>query len=552
MKKLLVSFVSLLICIIATASTLDGYVRDTDGNPIAGVQVSDGDAISYTDHEGYYCICSWKRHGYVFIEIPSNYEAPLDGVFPHFWEPLLPEEVDEVHNFTLKRVDNQEHVTLFLGDFHLCDRKSLKDVEQFRICASEIRERVASYREQGKSVYVMTLGDMTWDLYWDNSSGLKNCNFDLNAYKKFINEEMGDIPFFHTMGNHDNDYKAFNDWDAAIPYRQIIGPTYYSFNLGGFHYIVLDNVICTNKGTVTTRSNRFGFNEDEIDWLKADMCNVAPGTPVIVTLHEQVAKLATCDNGVLRDGVAEINAIIGDSHPIHYISADTHNINNYGKPGDHITEHNAGATCGNWWWSGRLTNGGYFPDTEKYKDSFFMMSRDGAPSGYTIYEMNGQSWKSLWKGYGVSEDVQFKVYDLNCVEINSRKYPGTGKFVDAIDSDAKEYANPSKDNTLLINIWNYDPSWTITVYEKETGKHLEVKEKPGTRDPLALVTYNAGRYHEGSGGGNTFKAVKSSHHIFCCQASAHDTTLEVTVTDGFGRIFTQEIIRPKAFTIDWN
>lgn len=542
-----------LVSLDIAASTLDGRVTDRDGKPISGVIVSDGHTAVQTDSEGYYTICSLKDYGIIFVSVPSGYEAPLDGVFPQFWQSLNDEDTDEVHNFVLDKVENDSYSLFVLGDFHLCNRVSLMDMEQFQVCIDEINGQIAKRTALGKKSYVIPLGDMTWDLYWDDSANLRYCNFDLQAYRNFINSKASHVPFFHTMGNHDNDYKATDDESAALPYKKHIGPTYYSFNLGQIHYIVLDNIICTNKGTVSTRSNHMGFTEEELDWVRADMAFVPDGTPVVVAMHAQVYRLDSAKKGhVANADVSQLNSIIGKKHKIHYITGDSHIINNFGKPSDRISEHNAGAVCGAWWWSGRHSWNGVFPQFDRYKGKeFFMVARDGAPSGYTVYEMDGTDWTSLWKAFGLPSEKQFKTYDLNEVEINSKIFPGRDRYADAIDKDAADYIHKGNGNIVLLNIWNYDPSWTISVREKETGKKLKVKESPQTYDPMPLVTYNAGRYADGSKLNGSFKANKSMKHIFKVQATRPDTTLEIRIQDGYGRIYTETMTRPKAFTFDW-
>lgn len=48
-------------------------------------------------------------------------------------------------------------------------------------------------------------------------------------------------PVFNVIGNHDNDPKVVGDYFTELPFKQHIAPTYYSFNIGDVHYIVLDN-----------------------------------------------------------------------------------------------------------------------------------------------------------------------------------------------------------------------------------------------------------------------------------------------------------------------
>src|SRR5690606_34392937 len=71
------------------------------------------------------------------------------------------------------------------------------------------------------------------DLVWDNHKLFP-------AYNQAI-AAMG-IPFFQALGNHDMDYRKGGDETSDQTFQKFYGPTYYSFNRGKAHYIVLDDV----------------------------------------------------------------------------------------------------------------------------------------------------------------------------------------------------------------------------------------------------------------------------------------------------------------------
>ncbi len=51
------------------------------------------------------------------------------------------------------------------------------------------------------------------------------------------------IPVYPLIGNHDHDRAVSDDDASAENYRRCFGPTYYAFDLGRTHYIVLDDII---------------------------------------------------------------------------------------------------------------------------------------------------------------------------------------------------------------------------------------------------------------------------------------------------------------------
>ena len=91
---------------------------------------------------------------------------------------------------------------------------------------------------------------------------------------------------FNCMGNHDNNPKIAGDWAASTDYREQWGPTYYSFNIGDVHYVVLDDILCKNTGTGGDgRKYESTLTTDQLSWLKKDLSFVSTSTPLVITMH---------------------------------------------------------------------------------------------------------------------------------------------------------------------------------------------------------------------------------------------------------------------------
>lgn len=198
-----------------------------DGSGVPGVVVTDGVMVTKTNDEGIYQLKSAKKWGYVSISVPSGYEVPSKGVLPMFYS-LLTEKatVVEQKNFSLVKVEGQDKYKMFFfGDMHLANRTG--DLSQFRVFTRDLTKYMNAH--SGEKMYAMTLGDMTWDIYWYVN------DFSFKEYLEEINQDIKSLQIFHTMGNHDNDYKAFRpdaDFKAASEYVRNVAPTYYSFNIG--------------------------------------------------------------------------------------------------------------------------------------------------------------------------------------------------------------------------------------------------------------------------------------------------------------------------------
>ncbi len=515
-------------------STVYGQVT-CDGVGVEGVLISDGVEIVQTDADGVYQLNSAKKYGYVFMTIPEGYEALLDGVIPTFYKKLTTTTVAQRHDFALQKADNTNYTLYVLGDMHLANRGhsggSNKDVQQFRQFASDLNatlDATAGYE------YVVTLGDMTWDLYWYQVS---LGQFDLSKYVELVNSLFSDIAFFHTMGNHDNDYKGLADFGKEAPYRDIVAPTYYSFNIGKIHYIVLDNIdylnvaagTCDASGVMQDPDVRDGYKvqliDDQLEWIAKDLSYVDKSTPVIVACHGPFTRpnsSTSFSNNMTNTSTVQS---LFSGYNWHVFSGHTHKaFNNDKMSSTGFFEHNAGSVCGSWWWSGSRTDG-------------INIAQDGTPGGYTILSVNGTDLKWQYKSTGHDLDYQFRAYDMNKVK----------EYVAAVEptsnANATTFANLQDKiaafgtNEILLNVWNYDPSWTVTI--SENGSNLTVSSL-NTYDPLHIVAMSAKH--------SNF-STDSWCHFFKATASSADSTVEIKITDRFGNTYSETMTRPKAFEI---
>ena len=510
----------------ASGSTVYGKVS-CEGKGLPGVVVSDGIDVVKTDSKGVYQLKSKKYHGYVFVSTPSGYEPITNGILPKFHALLKSgATVAERVDFQLKKVDGQEnHRMLMLGDIHLADRTD--DKKQFGDFVKDINATVAA--TPGK-VYAMTLGDMTWDLYW-----LVN-NYSFKEYLKDDASKIKGVMIYHTIGNHDHSMYYMGDFDTVKEYKEYIGPTYYSFNIGKVHYVVLDDVECTNSKPSTDdkgnkcyeRSYDGHIVSDELTWLKKDLASVPNGTPLVVAMHIPLYN----ENGTPRISESSAFENILKAYPeVHLYTAHTHTIYNTDKLSTgHVFEHNAGSICGTWWWSAKETPGVH-------------IGQDGSPGGYTVMDVTGTAFKWQYKATGAEVDYQFRTYDRNQIHLTSAAYvphsSGTYKW------EPSRWGIASSANEVYINVWNWDPAWTVEVTEE--GTPLTVNPIMSEKDPLHLVAYTAKRIDKNSK--PTFE-TSTTGHLFKVTASGPSTTLEIKVTDRFGNVYTETMTRPKPFTTD--
>lgn len=517
-------------------TTVYGIVSSA-GVGVENVVVSDGAEVTVTNEKGIYQLKSAKKWGYVFISVPSGYEVPSVGVLPQFHRALKNSaDVVERADFKLEKVDGQDSYKIFmLGDMHLANRTG--DLGQFAQFTSDLTDYMT--RHKGEKMYALTLGDMTWDLYWYSNS------YYFPQYLNTINSQIKNLQIFHTMGNHDNDFQTRSDYDAAVKYVDQICPTYYSFNIGKVHYVVMDDIDCSSYDGTESRNYVKSLSAEQLDWLAKDLSHVAKTTPVVVAMHAQVFYPTTSGFKIDHDQVNTLRLFdILDGYTVRFVTGHTHKLFNVTPDapivdGHNFREYNSGSVCASWWWSGNLTPG-------------IHIGTDGTPGGYGIWDVTGTDFQCLYKSTGWPEEYQFRSYDLNNVHFSMADVPLMPSDISASVKNAyMQYVNAypqNNDNEVLINIWNWNSDWTLSVVD-ENRKTLPYTEV-WAYDPLHIAALSVKRFNDAGLKSTPSFITDKFTHFFKVKADDADTDLVITVKDEFGNEWTENMQRPKAFSTD--
>lgn len=542
-RYLLFSFAA-LVGVAAAAQNLKGYVRMVNNVGVPGVVVSDGDSVTVTDEKGYYEMQSDKRNGYVFYSLPRGYEPALqDGFRPQFWAalryPTMP-ALRESHNFTVTKRDNDNYTMILGADSHLARRTG--DLKQFKegFVARLKEEKTAA---GSAPIYSMILGDLAWDGYWYAQ------NYDLQDFMNSCKEYGYPMTLWPVIGNHDNDgaTPAGEDCDflASAPWRSIVSPNYYSFNLGRVHYVVLDDIFYKNvdtggsynKGIVGSRNYDNHITPEQFEWLKRDLSYIEDKTaPLVIALHIPVWLLTPTspfaafpfligsDSGMLAE-------IVKDFKNVHVVSGHTHyNLFSHPTSYTNIMEHNIAAICATWWWTGYL-NGHH-------------VCRDGSPGGYSLWQVEGDKLTWKYKSIEKNGDMQMRLYDMNTVKEYFSTDANAKKML-AKYTARTDYASVA-DNTVYVNIFAYDNDWKVEAFEGETRR---VATRICDEDPFHSLCYDIPRVASSGGYTADFASTRTCH-IFKIVTQSADTPVTVRVTDSFGNVYVQSIQRPMAFDLD--
>lgn len=451
--------------------TLKGKVHN-NGNAMAGVAVSDGINITVTNKKGMYELLSNHTCDYVFISVPAGYAFPHEKGIAKFYKSIQATGGMYNADFNLEKleVDDTKHNFVVWADTQMI---SEADAAQLKATAApDLNQLVKSY-PSGSLFHGIGCGDLVWD------------KFELfEDYKEAIG--ITGIPFYNVIGNHDMDIDARSDDFSTKTFKQQFGPTYYSYNRGAVHYVVLDDVFF-----IGTAKKYIGYiTENQLQWLQQDLAIVKPGSTVVVSLHIPTNTGAARRNNKeeeLGGTVANRKQLykILAPYKVHIMSGHTH-FNEKWEEGN-IIEHNHGTVCGAWW-TGPICG-------------------DGTPMGYGVYEVNGNDIKWYYKATGKSKDHQLRIYPR-------------AKMKDHSDE-------------LVVNVWNWDKQWKVEWFEDNVAKGL--MEQRVSYDPWATELYAGPQLPVK----HKFVEPTLADHLFFAKPSPNAKSIIVKATDRFGNVFTE-------------
>ncbi|TPE41051.1 calcineurin-like phosphoesterase C-terminal domain-containing protein [Pontibacter mangrovi] len=395
---------------------LKGTVRAA-GKRLAHVAVSDGYSVVQTDRKGRFKLPVHAEATSVFVSIPAGYAIPHEKGIARHYHLITADREKYDFELTPLTQDDTNHTFIVWADPQV---RTKGDVRQMVNQAVPDVQQLVQSLGAGTLVHGMTVGDIVWDkheLFTDYDKAVAGTG----------------IPFFQALGNHDMDYNQGGDEASDDTFQRLYGPTYYSFNRGKVHYVVLDDV----RYLGTDRNYDGHLTPAQLSWLKADLALVPKEHLIVIGLHIPV------HNAVENN--AELYAILAE-RKVHIMSGHTHYNRNVIK--DNVYEHVHGTLCGAWWTG--------------------PMCGDGTPRGYGVYEVEGNELKWYFKSTGYGKEHQLR---LHVVEDEGQKQ-------------------------LFANVWNWDPEWKVSwwadgkamgelkntvTYDPEAFALYKGKDKPETR-----------------------------------------------------------------------
>ena len=547
MKKLLTRiFAVAAIAVLAVActsinspegTTLTGVVK-CGLKAVAGVAVTDGEQIVYTDENGVYNIASTKPYGVVYITTPSGYEpVAVDAVRQAFWaRTVAPAAELERHDFKLKKVDDSKLSVVMLTDTHFCNDPKRNDFTHFRELMMPAINRAAADADGYK--LSICLGDITWDRFW-YATGM-----DIEGVPQHLIGHNYPVPFYCVHGNHDYDPSVPStdnpNTNAIQRFCNVFGPTFYSMDKGGVHFVMLDDIVYKNevkegqkvaKGVVGSRNYKMYVDDAQLAWLAKDLSVVDKSTPIVVCMHAQFFTYNYNMEQVYNFGVEKAEPIVEllkDFEKVTFFTGHSHRMASFVHPEyPNIVEYNITSVCGELWNS---------PNT-----SGINIGEDGADAGiYLCTFENGNFSKQWYSAVGGSE-YPFRAYDMNEV---AKEYAAseTLQYLCNLQSRQVNYNDPQYADYVYVNCWAWEDGCTITI--AEDGVELAV-EKVTHSDPLAAkVVYAKPSVLKKTKENKKDNLLATAINMFRAKASSATAPITITFTTPQGQVYTQEFVRP--------
>lgn len=420
---------------------------DSDEPLLADIRVSNGREIVQTDADGRYRL-PVDDDTILFVIKPRGFRTPLNAEqLPQFYyihKPAgsprsqfpgvaptgpLPESID----FPLYVQDEPEQFRAILfGDPQPRDQKEVDYISH-----DIIPQLIGTDASFG-----VTLGDIVFD--------------DLSLFSS-LNKAIAlvGIPWYNVIGNHDINRDADHSHHANETFESVYGPSYYSFDYGVVHFIVVDDIEwVVDHGD--HKHYRGGLNEEQLAFLERDLSLIPEDQLVVLMMHIPLVDVHNRQ---------KLYRLIEQRPFCMSISAHTHYHEHRfitredGWEGPEPHHHVINVTvCGSWW-SGRPDEYG-IPHT---------MMRDGAPNGYSIISFDGHDYEIDFRAARRPASHQMSIFAPNVV-----------------------LASAAHETDVYVNVFNGSSRSTVEMRLGESGDWTSM-EQVIVEDPLYVQTRNAER-----------------------------------------------------------
>jgi hypothetical protein len=440
------SILSLVLLLAATARANDTVARGVvyhdvnrnakfdDGDlPLADIRVSNGWQIVQTDAEGRYEL-PVDDDTILFVIKPRGWRTPIGrDMLPRFYyihkpagsPPLqfpgvdptgpLPESVD----FPLyPQEEPDQFQAILFGDPQPRDQREVDYMSH-----DVVEELVGT-----KAAFGVTLGDIVFD--------------DLFIFQAKIDSvALIGIPWYNVIGNHDINYDAKTDRHSDETFERYFGPSYYSFDHGPTHFLVLDDIMWTVPEDGGRGSYKGGLGPEQMEFIRNDLALVPDSQLVVLMMHIPLIDV---------EERHDLYRLIEKRRFCMSISAHRH-VHEHrfitkedGWKGPEPHHHLINVTVSGSWWSGA-------PDARGIPHTTMA---DGAPNGYSIISFDGTDYT-----------IDYKV---------ARRPASYQMNIEAPDEVSQESLPASE---IFVNVFNGSPKSTVEMRVGENGEWRKLQRR---------------------------------------------------------------------------
>ena len=477
---------------------LFGYVKSTTGEPVVGAVVSDGEFCAQTNKEGYYEIKSnLSTARFVTVSTPAEYKLAFRKSVPQNFL-RIPRHAKAVEaNFTLEKREKptEKYTVAMIGDPQIkgynVDSAAYKLRNYIYPDIVALKEKKAA--EEGE-FFAINLGDLVF-----------NEMTKLYDYVDVISDS--NVPMFHVIGNHDHDQTTFYETNlGTIHFEEYLTPSYYSFNIGKVHYVMVNDISFARKNF--KERYRTGLEYWHYKWLERDLKFVPKDHTIVICGHAQLFRqygnkgrdkdsktnLSYARYSKLLSQYARVYSWSGHYHfNFGYDYADSQ-VETH-EPLKNITSICVARACGGLHCNRDLNN-------------------DGTPNGYMVMEVNGDNVEWYYKSIGHERDYQMHVY---------APHRTGGELV-------------------KVNIWNWSKDyWSMPEWWENGVKVGVMTCKPGRDIAFVEDHQEKGPHYLGKDTKSDKARPYNAHGLFHIKPSEGCHSGEVRVTDNFGRTYIEKV-----------
>ena len=322
----------------------------SDNKPLAGVIVSNGRQVARTDAAGKYSLPTGPNAGrFIFVCCPRGHWT--DDFYRPIEKAIRQERVD----FMLRPISQPDRFDFVFA----ADLSNLGDASQ----ETGRRKTKASLAEicslSPRPAFLWIQGDL--GITADDGTRFIDCL------------KTATIPTRLGIGNHEIYPSEAN---PKGKYEQLFGPTYYSFDWGPVHFVVLDGNMPAD-----VRGNSLGTVEPrELAWLEADLAVQPADKPIIVGVHIPIVSTYEARRSDLTEtegpfwqsaNRSQVTSLLARHNVRLVLQGHMHENERITLGGIEYVE--SVSLSGSWWYGG----------------SKFERATDGSPRGYRIVSVDG-------------------------------------------------------------------------------------------------------------------------------------------------------------------